>query len=441
MRTAIWLRCASHDAFSGFTRFEIAPNNRQLKEKILITTTTFPRWQGDTEPRFVLDLARQLAEEFDPTVLAPIYPGAKIEETHGPVHIKRYRYAPMRQMEVLTNPGSITGRIRENPLLTLMVPFLLWGLTRAVTRELASSNYACVHAHWLLPQGTAQTRLRRKGLSPPFLITSHGGDLGLLPNRLLEHSYRKVLDTASAVTAAAPWIAHKLMEIDPSLEAGEIPVIPMGTDLETFSPARRENDWKHRYNLKGLVVLFVGRLTEKKGVVHLIDAMESAELRDIEATLAIVGEGPLMRELKERVDRLGLQERIRFLGAMGHDTLPEALASSDIFCVPSVVARNGDLDGTPTVMFEAGASGLPIIGSDLAGIPTMVVHERTGLLTLPGDASSLAVAIRRLLLDEKLRARLGAAAQEHARNFSWVRIAERFVPIINGVISGTTKFG
>ena len=409
----------------------------QSKKKILITTTTFPRWQGDPEPRFVLDLAQHLATEFDPTVLAPMWPGARAEEFYGPVQIKRYKYAPMRQMEVLTNPGSIVGRIRENPLLALMPPFLLWGLNRAVALELASSSYACVHAHWLLPQGVVQARLRRKGKSPPFLVTSHGGDLGLLPNRLIEPAYRKVLGTASAVTAVAPWIVQKLVEINPKLEAGEIPLIPMGADLETFSPARRGRDWKLRHNLKGPVVLFAGRLVEKKGVAHLIDALATDELRDTDANIAIVGEGPLKRELESQVDRLGLQERIRFLGAMGHSALSEAMASSDIYCVPSVVAKNGDIDGTPTVMFEAGASGLPIIGSDLAGIPTMVIHEKTGLLTPPGDTSSLAAAIRRLAVDETLRADLGRAAQEYSKKFSWDRIAEQYGTVINRVISDT----
>ncbi len=404
-----------------------------MKKKILITTTTLPRWQGDTEPRFVLDLARHLADEFDPTVLAPLYPGASAQEIDGSVTIKRYRYAPIRSLEILTNPGAIAGRVRDYPQLALLVPFLIWGLSRAVANELASAHYDCVHAHWLLPQGTVQSRLRRKGSSPPFILTSHGGDLGLLPNRLLEQAYRRVLRNAGAVTAVAPWIAHKLREINVELEAEEIPIIPMGANLETFSPAKQKENWRSRNNLKGTVVLFVGRLVEKKGVAHLIDAMATAEVRNTDATLAIIGDGPLKREFEAKVDRLNLRDRVKFLGPMGHDTLPEALASGDIFCVPSVLAKNGDIDGTPTVLFEAGASGLPLIGSDIAGIPTMVIPEKTGVLTIPGDTSSLAAAICLLVADKAMRLRLGSEAQMHAKNFSWRRIAEQFAQVINRV--------
>jgi len=362
-----------------------------------------------------------------------------MEETHDAVRIRRYRYAPMRDIEVLTNPGAIAGRIKENPLLALMVPSLFWGLNRAVAHELASSDYACVHSHWLIPQGAVQSRLRQKGRSPAYVVTSHGGDLGLLPNRVLEPIYRKVLRNAGAVTAVAPWMVRKLIDIEPSLEPKNIPVISMGADLNRFSPGRRAKDWRLRHRLQGLVVLFVGRLMAKKGVGCLIDAMSTDELRKLDVSLAIIGDGPQKQQLKAQVDRLSLRERVRFFGAMGHDTLPEALASSDIFCVPSVVAENGDIDGTPTVLFEAGASSLPIIGSDLAGIPTMVVPEKTGLLVPPGDISALARAIHRLAIDDSLRLQLGAAALQHAGDFSWTRIARQFVQVFDGAISRSAQ--
>jgi glycosyltransferase involved in cell wall biosynthesis len=120
---------------------------------------------------------------------------------------------------------------------------------------------------------------------------------------------------------------------------------------------------------------------------------------------------------------------VRFLGALDHAQLAVAYASCDLFCAPSMPASNGDLDGMPTVLAEAAASGLPLLGSNIAGLPLMIEPERTGLLVPPGDATALTAALTRLLGDAQLRERLGRGALDKAQAFTWRRIATRFVDI------------
>jgi glycosyltransferase involved in cell wall biosynthesis len=394
---------------------------------ILIATSTLPRWGSDPEPRFVLDLARHLPSDWEPLILAPAAPGAADREYLDGVEVKRYRYAPFRSWETLCAPGSLLGRVRERPLRLALVPGLLAGLQYAVAAELRRRFYDCVHAHWLFPQGLVHAFGLAAGQRAPLVVTSHGGDLGLARrSRALRLLLRGVIRRCDAVTVVAPEMRSALAACDPGLDVDEVPVIPMGVDATRFRPALRDSEWPRRHGLHAPVALFVGRLVEKKGVAALLEAFARVPPP---ATLAICGDGPQAAELRQRAAALGIAGRVRFLGAMEHDQLAPAYASCDVFCAPSVPASNGDLDGMPTVLAEAAASGLPLLGSDLAGLPLMVEPGRSGVLVPPGDVAALTAALTRLLGDADLRGRLGAGALAKARELAWPRIAARFVDV------------
>lgn len=400
------------------------------KPRLLITTSTLPRWRSDSEARFVLDLARHLRPWFEPTVLAPAHPLAAQEERLDDVPIVRYRYAPLRRAEILCYPGSIMSRLRRHPLMIALVPLLLAGLWRAVRAELRSRRYSCVHAHWFAPQGFVQTLGFADQGWPPFVVTSHGGDMALRRYPFAAAAYRRVLRRASAVTVVAPQILTTLGRLAPEYPLDRVAVIPMGVDLRRFTRDNRDRQWAEQHGLRAPVVLFVGRLVEKKGLRVLLQAFATAPLRDTGATLAVLGDGPLRGMAEARVLDLGLAHRIRFLGPLSHDAVAVALASADIYCAPSVSSRDGDEDGMPTVLCEAAASGLPLVGSELAGIPLVVEDGVTGLLVPPDDPSSLASALARLVASPTHRAAFAAAARRHAETFAWPRIAAEYARVL-----------
>lgn len=401
---------------------------------ILYTTSTLPRWASDPEARFVLDLARALPQDWRATIIAPRYPGARAREELDGVEVLRYRYAPIDRWETLCYPGSTLGRLRQNPLLGALVPGLIAGLRRAVAAELRQRRFDCVHAHWLFPQGLVHTLGFARGSQPPLILTSHGGDLGLAQRwPPLRTMLGAVVRRADRVTVVAPGMREQLAMLDRGIDLARVPVIPMGVDLTRFRPALRNLAWPASRGLRPPVILFVGRLVEKKGLPILLEALARMAQP---ATLAICGDGPEAAALRRLAAALGIAERVRFLGAIDHAELAVAYASSDIFCVPSVTARSGDLDGTPTVLPEAAAAGLPLVGSDLAGIPLIVEPERTGLLVPAGDAAALAQVLDRLVADPALRQRLGAGALAKAQDFSWPRIATRFVEVYREAIDG-----
>ena len=411
------------------------------RRKILVSATTLPRFDGDPEPRFVLDLCKELQKSFDVTILAPADPRAALRDSLEGIEVVRYRYAFWRRIEVLAYPGAILPRLKRMPVYWALVPLLVAGLYRATRSLLGENHFDCVHCHWVLPQGLVQAFVSRKG-SPPFIVTSHGADAFALDHALTRRLKRYVLRRAAAVTVVSHAVRERLAAQGAmTLEDKDIHVIPMGVELNRFTPNRRDSDWAERFNLSCPVMLFVGRLSEKKGVTYLLRAMAREPLRSTTASLAIVGDGPLRESLGTEAESLGIADRVRFLGPMDHRDLPIAYASSDIFVAPSIIAEGGDREGLPTVLCEAAASGLPAIATRVGGIPEVVRDGETGILVDEKNPDALSIALASLIGSSSERTQMGRAARLHIQRFGWTRLGERYRALITEAICLSKKNG
>jgi len=284
--------------------------------RLLFTTSTLPRFAGDPEPRFVLDLAHALSERYEVTILAPGDAAAKPLEQDGRVTIRRYRYAPLRWMERLAYPGAILPRLRGHPWLWATVPMLFLGLYWAL-RRLKPGGFDLVHCHWLIPQGVVQALGFAGDGMPPFVVTSHGGDLTSFRGPSMRRLFRLVMERAAATTLVSAALRKEVGE----LLAGAA-VIPMGVDLQRFHPGAAEPGRFGRWCCEERVLLFVGRLVEKKGLDVLLRALAEPAMQATNAHLVVVGEGPLKAQLETRRDALGLRGRVHFLPPVGHAQLP-----------------------------------------------------------------------------------------------------------------------
>jgi glycosyltransferase involved in cell wall biosynthesis len=179
------------------------------------------------------------------------------------------------------------------------------------------------------------------------------------------------------------------------------------------------------------MLLFVGRLAEKKGVRYLLDAMPAVLAMHPGSTLVIVGDGPLRGELTRQARDLGLGEAVRFLGARQTNDLPEFYAAADACAGPSIVAAGGDTESFGVVFAEAMACGCPVVASDVGGVGDLVRHEQTGLLVPQRDPGALAQALCRIQEDEGLARRLRRNGRAHVkRRFSEASIAEQYETIL-----------
>ncbi len=197
------------------------------------------------------------------------------------------------------------------------------------------------------------------------------------------------------------------------LPADRVIAVPYGVDVPR-TPAMRTQS-------RTVQCLAVGRMVAKKAPQQTASAFAQAAGLDPALRLTMVGDGPLLGEVRELVERLGIGDRIDLVGAQDNPRVLELMEASDIFVQHSVVDPDtGDEEGMPVAILEAMARSLPVVSTRHAGIPEAVEDEGSGLLVDEGDVAGMATAIGRLAEDPQLRVRMGARGYEIARSrFSW----------------------
>lgn len=386
------------------------------KKKLLVTASTFPRWEGDTEPRFVLDLSKHMTDEYDVTVLVPAAPGAKDREDLEGVHVIRYHYFPIHKWETLCYPGAIVPRIKEKKIRVLLVPFLFLSFYIKLAKILP--EYDIVHSHWLIPQGIVQSFFKK-----PYIVTGHGGDVTSLNKGILKKLKIRCLKNAKHVTVVSEYLKSKVQEMVPEINPS---VISMGVDVTKFGKQYRVENYFNQGDKK--VVLFVGRLVEIKGVTYLIDAM-----KNIDALLVIVGDGPLRKQLEEQASEI--EDKVVFLGAKTHEELKTIYASADIFVAPSITAQDGAREGFGLVLLEAMASKLPIVASRSGGITQLIKDGECGLLCEEKSICQLQDNISSLLDSVELYQKIVCGGQKTLKEYDYRTIAENYEKILENDIS------
>lgn len=388
------------------------------KRKILITATTFPRFKGDKEPRFILDLAKSLLPYADVTVIVPSSPGTKDTEIMEGVKVERFHYFPIRKMETLTAPGAILSRIKENKLRLLLVPFFLMGFFRKLKEK--KGKFDMVQANWIFPQGILQMLVGDS--KTPFVITCHGSDINTIKNPLMLYLKKKALKRAWGITC----VSENLMEtVNGIYRNKNQAIISMGVDNSAFGKKYYKENYFGQKGKK--VILFVGRLVEFKGARYLIEAMRYVK----NAKLVIVGKGEEERNLKLKAvgikkDLLKNSSEIYFAGAKNHRELKEMYASADLFVLPGIEASDGSKEGLGLVMLEALASELPVVASRVGGIPSVIKDGENGFLVKQKNPYELGKKINMVLEDDGIRNRLRSASKETALKYDYSVIGKKY---------------
>jgi glycosyltransferase involved in cell wall biosynthesis len=222
------------------------------------------------------------------------------------------------------------------------------------------------------------------------------------------------------VVAVCESLGRLALRTDPGLRYS---VIPNGVDLARFRPSARPRS-RHPGTVRCLAV---ARLVERKGIADLIQAIASLERGRFE--LEIVGSGPDQDQLKELAQLLGVSREVIFAGSVDRAALPGRYRDADIFALAPREEAFGN------VFAEALASGLPIVGSTVGGIPELVEHGKNGFLVPPREPMALAAAIRHLADNPELRAEIGRRNRAQAEaNLSWARVTTRYLSLYNGVL-------
>lgn len=393
-----------------------------IKPRLLVLASTYPRWANDHEPGFVHELARRLTNTFDVTVVCPHAPGAAVEEVLECVHIRRFRYAPAG-LETLVSNGGIVTNLKLHRWKWLLLPGFMLGLLWSTWRALAATRPSVVHAHWLIPQGSVAAMLRLLDRRmPPFMVTSHGADLFALRGGPWQGLKRWVVRKAATVTVVSAAMREELVRI--GAEASKVQVQPMGVDLrERYTPDQA-------VPRSPAELLFVGRLVEKKGLRHLIDAMPQILQAHPAAFLTIAGFGPEAGALRQQVQRLGLGDRVRFHGAVAQAELPGLYRRAALFVAPFVQAESGDREGLGLVSVEAAGCGCPVVVSDMPAVRD-VFADGEATFVEPGNAEALAEAV--ILRLARAPAETPSVPLRLVTTFDWHAVAARYAGLLEEI--------
>ena len=391
--------------------------------RILHVVTAFPRTPDDVIVPWLVELLKRLkAAGHEVEVFTSSYRGAPDQVFAGiPVH--RFRYFP-RRWENLTHEEAAPDRMKRSLLYRLMpVCFVLAGML-AIWRLCRRTRYDVIHVHWPLPLalfGWAAQRAR----SARLVTTFYGVELRWVKGGLpfLKGFLGWAARRSDRVVAISSYTARELRE----LADVPIEIIPYTTSLPEVDQAPATQDGTGP-------VLFVGRLVERKGVAHLIEAV--ARLGPAAPRLEIVGDGPERPGLATLAERLGVASRVVFQGKISPEELQASYARAAVCVLPSVLDARGDTEGLGVVLLEAMNHGTPVIASRIGGIPDIVEDGVSGLLVPAGDADALAAAVRRLRDDPALARRLGEGGRRRLREqFNWPAIVRRWLDLYTGLVT------
>lgn len=396
---------------------------RNFRMNVLVTTSTFPRWLDDTGSPFVFELCRRLRDQgLAVVVLAPHAYGAQKFEVMGGIKVYRYQYLPST-LEGVSYGGGILSRLRKNRWNVWQIPFFLTAQLCALRKIIRQERIDVIHAHWLIPQGLVAA-IYKKFFNHRIRVvcTSHGSDLMALKGFLFNGIKKFTIRQSDRVTVVSNVLKEEVRRLVPAVS---VEVLPMGVDLTLFTPARYSEEIKRKYAINGPFLLFVGRLSEEKGVEYLLNAMPEIIRSVSSVKLVVVGNGVMEEYLRKMCVDLNIQQRVVFAGAMTHEALPPYYATADILIGPSL------REGFGLAFVEALACGCAVVASDLPGIADIIVDEKTGLCFRPGDSPDIAHHIIRLLKDTNLRQMVRRQGREHViAKFGWDGIVQRYRQLI-----------
>lgn len=378
--------------------------------RALFLTHAYPRDESDPVGSFVLRLALALRDHgVAVSVLAPSGPGLPGEESIGGIAVRRYRYAT-RKLETLAYTGTMTSQVRDSWGGRIAMAGLLAAGTKAAQAEIRRQRPDVLHAHWWFPSGLVAAGLRRLG-GPPLVTTLHGSDLRVaraVPGG--KALFRTVARASATLTTVSRWLAAEARTIAPDVEPLVAPM-PVAPDLFHPSSSRARDR-----------LLFVGKLTEQKGLHHLLHALSQMRAKP---RLDVVGAGRVDdAHLRSLAVQLGVDAQVTWHPLLSQAALAELYGSATAHVIPAID------EGLGLTAVEALLCETPVVAFESGGVVDAVLHERTGILVPPGDQGALARELDELLARPDQGASLGREGRRYAlETFGGSAVARRYAEV------------
>ena len=392
--------------------------------KIGVITSVYPEFKGDPHGIFIHRLMREIGNQGNEVhVLAP-YSGGKTDYILDGVKVEKFNYFYPRKFQRLAGRSGMIDNVKESIFVKFQfLTFILFNIINSC-RKL---NYMdVIHVQWPIPNGLGALFLKTF-YKIPYINTIYGEEV-YLSNRYYTMPIIKLF-----VNNASKTITISSGSLKACLESGlreeNLEILPFGVDTNFFRPIDVQKD-KEIFQ-----ILSVGYLIERKGFEYLIKAVKEV-LKDYDnVKLKIVGSGPLECQIKKLIKDLKLENNIQILSNVSDEQLLELYNLSDLFVLPSIVDSQGNTEGLGVVLLEAMACGLPVIASNIGGIPDIVNDGETGLLVPEKNFKEISKSIAELIENEDLKKKIAIEGYKMIKeDFSWEKIAKGYITIYNAIL-------
>ena len=393
--------------------------------KIAILTSSFPRHRGDYQGNFIYYQARgQVDQGNEVHVICPHIHGTPFNENLDGIIVHRFPYFYPSRFERLSSDTGMYSALRQSLLAVLQLPgFLIinWCYASIVIHR---NRIDLIHSHWIVPSGlvgAAVGFIWRK----PHIITSHVLDANLFGKFRFALQILSIIVTSADIITTNSSYTKKQIENLVTLQC-PCRVIPMGIYLPHYP---------HGLNgVRGHSILYVGRLIEWKGVDTLIRSMRLVIKEIPDSNLIIVGEGPSRDSLERLVRDAGLTDSVQFYGRASDDDLKKMYDSAAVFVLPSRHFQGMVMEGLGVVLLEAMSHGVPVIGSNVGGIPDIIIDGETGYLVPEQKPDILAEKIVQILTNIELQEKFRRNGLIRVRDsFSWESVSKKFSEVYKQV--------
>ncbi len=397
--------------------------------KICMLATSFPRHKEDFVGQWVLGLARALVDKgANVTVIAPHDHDTSDEDTWDGIQIRRFYYWLPKSSHGLCYGAGIPTNIRRKKWVALQFPTLEAGFLSAALRY--GKDADVYNAHWTfagLPTVWV-SKLKRK----PLVTTAYSAEY---VNKALHPLNKYIVNNSSAVISISQFTKDTLEQV---VKPRRHHVIGLGVNSEKIAPEDfniAEFRAQQGIMTDEKLIFAVGRLVERKGYAVLIEAMTALINQGKPYRLLLAGQGPDRDLLQAQINASGMDAHIRLIGFVPDEQLKYYLKASDILVMPSIMDQSGDTEGLGLPLIEAMANGTPVVASRIGGILDIVEHEKTGLLTEPGNVSELASAIERVISEPTLAQHLVQEGYALVNSrFAWSNIADETLKVFEDAV-------
>lgn len=325
--------------------------------------------------------------------------------------------------------------MKRSIVATLQAPLLVLSLLIHAIIIVKKEEIDIINSHWLVPNGLIAGFVGSV-LKTPHILTLHARGVLVLQRMPFSSSIIDyIYDRTDMILPVSTHIRDTFIEIggEKVTDDNKFYIQPMGAHTDNYAISSKSDSKGKKATNDEVKCLFVGRLSEKKGVRYLLDAANEVCSDNNAFHLTIVGTGPLETDLHKYAEKHDLEKCVTFTGWISEEELHDHYVSADFVVVPSIETESGDTEGMPTVIAEAFASANPVIATDVGGISDVVEDGENGYIVQQKQPDKLSEKMDLLSNDIDLRQKLSKRALETAGDLDWQHCGETYARIIRSV--------